>query len=61
MEERIKEILEKIKRTAEIVLQHHTSSAFNNRILTLGVESIISMSKEAIAEIEKEKAPKPPG
>jgi hypothetical protein len=60
MEERVKEILEKIKRTAEIVLEHHTSRAYKNSIITLGVESIISMSKEAIAEIQKEKAPQPP-
>jgi len=60
MEERIKKILENIKRTAEIILEHHTSRAFKNNIITLGAESIIFMCKEAIDEIEKEKAPEPP-
>ena len=60
MEKRVKEILEKIKRTAEIILEHHTSRAFKNNIITLGAESIVFMCKEAIDEIEKEKAPEPP-
>ena len=53
MEERTKELLEKIKRTAEIILEHQTSKAFKNNIVTLGAESIIAMCKEAIGEIEK--------
>jgi hypothetical protein len=55
MEERIKEILEKIKRTGEIILEHQNSRAFKNSIISLGAESIIAMSKEAIDEIEKQK------
>ena len=55
MEERIKEILEKIKRTADIILEHQRSRAFKNSIITVGAESIIGMSKEALDEIEKEK------
>ena len=53
MEERVKEILDKIKRTAEIILEHQTSRAFKNSIITLGAESIIAMAKEAIDELEK--------
>ena len=60
MEERVREILEKIKRTAEIILEHQSSRALKNSIITVGAESIIVMSKEAIYEIEKEKAPEPP-
>ena len=60
MEERVKEILEKIKRTAEIILEHQSSRAYKNNIITLGAESIVFMCKEAIDEIEKEKAPEPP-
>ena len=55
MEERTKEILEKIKRTAEIILGHQSSRAFKNSIIALGTKSIIMMCKEAIAEDEKEK------
>ena len=55
MEERTKDLLEKIKRTAEIVLEHQSSRAFKNSIIPLGAESIIAMCKEAIGEIEKEK------
>jgi hypothetical protein len=60
MEEKVKEIIENIKRTAQIILEHHSSRAFKNNIITLGAESIISMSKEAITEIEKEEAPERP-
>jgi sugar-specific transcriptional regulator TrmB len=55
MEEKTKDLLEKIKRTAEIILEHHTSRSFKDNIITLGAESIIAMCKEAISEIEKEK------
>ena len=55
MEERVKDILEKIKRTAEIILEHQTTRAFKNNIITLGAESIVTMSKEAIDEIERQK------
>jgi hypothetical protein len=55
MEEKTKNLLEKIKRTAEIILEHQSSRAFKNSIITLGAESIITMCKEAIGEIEKEK------
>jgi hypothetical protein len=55
MEEKTKALLEKIKRTAEIILEHHTSRAFKDNIITLGAESIIAMCKEAISEIEREK------
>jgi sugar-specific transcriptional regulator TrmB len=54
MEERIKDLLEKVQRTAEIILEHHTSKAFKDNIITLGAESIITMCKEAINEVEKE-------
>jgi sugar-specific transcriptional regulator TrmB len=53
MEERVKDILDKIKRTAEIILEHQSSRPFKNNIITLGAESIITMIKEAIDEIEK--------
>jgi len=55
MEKKTKDLLEKIKRTAEIILEHHTSRAFKDNIITLGAESIIAMCKEAISEIEREK------
>lgn len=53
-EQKVKEILEKIKRTAEIVLEHQNSRAFKNSIINLGAESIIAMSNDALAEIEKQ-------
>lgn len=55
MEEKVKDILEKIRRTAEIILEHQTTRAFKNKIITLGAESIVTISKEALDEIEKEK------
>jgi hypothetical protein len=53
-EQKVKDILEKIKRTAEIVLEHQNSRTFKNSIINLGAESIIAMSKDALAEIEKQ-------
>ena len=53
-EQKVKEILEKIKRTAEIVLEHQNSRAFKNNIINLGAESIVAMSRDALAEIEKQ-------
>jgi uncharacterized protein (DUF1697 family) len=55
MEDRIKDLLEKIKRTAEIILEHQSSRAFKNSIITLGAESIIAMCDEAIGDLEQEK------
>ncbi len=55
MEKKIKDFLEKIKRTAEIILEHHPSRAFKDDIITLGAENIIAMCEEAISEMEEEK------
>lgn len=60
MEEKIKDLFEKIRRTAEIVLEHQKSrvTVTRNHIPTLGAEAIIAMCDEALEEIEKEKATK---
>lgn len=55
MEDKIKDLLEKIKRTAEIILEHQSSRAFKNSIVTLGAESIVAMCDEAIGDLEQEK------
>jgi hypothetical protein len=53
MEEKLIDKLKAIQKTGEIVLQHHMSRPLRNTIITVGVESIISMAKEAIEDIEK--------
>ena len=60
MKEDVVTKLNAIRRTAEIILEHQKSKAFQNTIITVGAENIIGISKDAIAEIEKEKAPEPP-
>jgi hypothetical protein len=60
MKEEIVSKLNAIRRTAEIILEHQSSKAFKNSVITVGAENIIGISKDAIDEIEKEKAPEPP-
>jgi hypothetical protein len=54
-EAKLMDTLKAIQKTAEIVLQHHMSRPLRNTIITVGIESIISMAKEAIQDIEKVK------
>jgi sugar-specific transcriptional regulator TrmB len=55
MEEKLINTLKAIQRTAEIVLEHHMSRPLRNTIITVGIESIISLAKELIEDIEKVK------
>jgi len=53
MEAKLIDKLKAILKTGEIVLSHHLSRPLPNSIIRVGVESIISMAKEAIEDIEK--------
>lgn len=59
MKEEIVSKLNAIRRTAEIILEHQSSKPFKNSVITVGAENIIGISKDAIDEIEKEKASEP--
>ena len=60
MKEDIVTKVKAIKRTAEILMEHHESRAFKNTIMGVGLKNIIAISQEAIDELEKEKASEPP-
>jgi hypothetical protein len=54
MKVRIIEKLMAIERAAEIMKEHHQARGFKNNIISLGVETIITLTKEAIEEVSKE-------
>jgi hypothetical protein len=60
MKEDLIKKLEVIKKSAEILLEHYETKAFKNSLMEVGLKNITAISQEAIAEIEKEKAPEPP-
>ena len=53
--EEIERILKAIQGTAEIVREHLETRSYRNHILTLGINGIIAMTKEAIELAEKMK------
>jgi hypothetical protein len=59
MKEHLMKKLEIIKKSAELLLDHHKSRAVKDNLLEVGLRNIIGISQEAIDEIEKEKASEP--
>jgi len=55
MKEEMISKLNAIRRTAEIILEHQSSRAFKNHLITIAAENIIGICKDAIDEIEKVK------
>lgn len=53
--EEIERILKAIQGTAEIVREHLETRSYRNHILTLGIDGIIAMTKEAIELVENMK------
>src|SRR4030067_350144 len=51
--EEVEKILKAIQQTAEIVREHLEAKHYRNHILTLGIDGIINMVKEAIELVEK--------
>ena len=60
MEEHLIKKLDIIKKSAELLMDHHETRGFKDNLIRVGLQNIISISQEAIDEIEKEKAPEPP-
>jgi len=60
MNETLLKKLDIIKKSSEILLEHHQTRGFKNSLMEVGLKNILNMSQEAIDEIEKEKAPEPP-
>jgi len=53
--EEIEKILKAILRTAEIIHEHLEARSYRNHIMTLGIDAIIAMAKEAIELVEQSK------
>jgi len=53
--EEIQRLLHGIQRTAEIIQEHLEALSSRDHILTLGIEGIINMAKEAIEALHKMK------
>jgi len=60
MKENLLKKLDIIKKSAELLMDHHETRGFKDRLMEVGLKNIISISQEAIAEIEEEKASEPP-
>jgi len=59
MKEHLIKKLDIIKKSAELLLEHHETREFKSTLMEVGLKNILSMSQEAIDEIEKEKASEP--
>jgi hypothetical protein len=59
MKEDIIKKLDIIKKSAELLLEHHETREFKSSLMEVGLKNILNMSQEAIAEIEEEKASEP--
>lgn len=60
MKEHLMKKLEIIKKSAELLMDHHVTKAVKDNLIEVGLRNIIGISQEAIDEIEKEKASEPP-
>jgi hypothetical protein len=61
MQEKVREILETIKRSAEIIRERQASSEFKDLIMMVGVANIIAWAEEAIKELNEERKEIPRG
>lgn len=59
MKEDLLKKLDIIKKSAELILEHHGTRAVKDNLMEIGLKNIIAMSQEAIHEIEEEKASEP--
>ena len=50
-QEKLREILEMIRKAGEIIQEHERSRAFKDLIITVGVESIVTLAEEGIREL----------
>ncbi len=50
--EEIEKVVKAIQQTAEVMREHLEAGSNRNRILTVGINGIISLAKEAIEKIE---------
>lgn len=54
-DEEIIKAFEVIKKSGELVLEHHQSRGFRNSLIEVGLQNIIDMCKIALEQIYKEK------
>jgi hypothetical protein len=54
-DEEIIKTLEVIKKSGELVLEHHKSRGFRNNLIEVGIQNIIDMCKIALEQMTQEK------
>jgi hypothetical protein len=54
--EKLKKILENVKQSGRLVLEHYKSRGFKNTLIEVGLNNIIGMTETAIEMIEKNQA-----
>lgn len=54
--EKLKKILDNVKQSARLVLEHYRSRGFKNTLIEVGLNNIIGMTESAIEMIEKNQA-----
>jgi len=59
MNENLIRKLDIIKKSAELLLEHHQTRGVKSTLMEVGLKNILGMSQEAIEEIEEEKASEP--
>jgi hypothetical protein len=57
--EKLKKILDNVKQSALLVLEHHKSRGFKNTLIEVGLNNIIGMTETAIEMIEKNQVKEP--
>ena len=54
MQEKVKQLLRMIRRSAELIREHESSRPFRDRLIVIGAKNIIALSEEGIKELGKE-------
>jgi hypothetical protein len=57
--EKLKKILENVKQSGRLVLEHYKSRGFKNTLIEVGLNNIIGMTETAIEMIEKNQVKEP--
>jgi len=59
MQEKVKQLLGIIRRSAELIREHERSRPFRDRLIGIGAENIIALSEQGLKELggESEESP----
>jgi hypothetical protein len=59
MQEKMKQLLGIIRRSAELIREHERSRPFRDRLIVIGAENIIALSEEGIKELGEDSEESP--